>query len=417
MKYSLLPPFAICLLAAACDTPPPAPGQAIAPAPPMPTSAAPIAAPATQEPPSAPEAKQYVWEPMISAAGGACKVGKATALGGKEGRLQSLEIGFGPKGGLVAWPMDKERAQVIPLNPDGTVTEVGSVVEITSANSIVEILGLGERFMLTTHAVCPDKKFFFKCLHHRLIDSKGKPASDESTTVTREWIGRELSDRNWRGEVMRLWSFMYIPPKVYSFSEVGGALTVEDLATLEGLGEVVEAEAFAADGGSWYAILRDEAGDGDHIFLSKAGARTKLGWLPRSHRAIAIKRAQTGFGVLYGAADSPSKGGRFVSISLDGQKMSEPAELGPGPLPDPFSEDMSFGLSLKKKELWLERRDAAGREIGDPVKVGIGLRGDRDDAPYDVAWTGDRFVVTYGTVEGGQWRLYAVPVTCSSLAR
>ena len=271
--------------------------------------------------------------------------------------------------------------------------------------------------MLSTHAVCPDKKFFFKCLHHRLLGDRGQTLGTESTTVTTEWIGMEHTERVADNEIMRLWSFMYIPPVLHSFAGNGGNLTVTGVAELKGAGEIVNAEAFAVDGNHWYAVLSDETGEDGHLFVSKAGAGTKMSWLPSSHRVIAMNRAQTGFGLLYRIGDNPSKGGRMAMISLDGKRMGDPVKLKPGPLPAPFADEMTASLSVKKKTLWMTRQDAAGRKIGDPVQVGVGLRGNRDEAPYDVAWTGSGFVATYATIEGGQWRFYAVPITCSGPAR
>jgi len=408
----------IAILALGCSerAQPPLPGMAVAPAPPLPPAvAAPIPLPAQAPVPAA--RPPFSWEPTISSAGGACTVGQAVSLGGKEGRLQSLEIGFGPEGGLIAWPMDDGHAQLIPINGDGTVTEVGSVVGITSASGLNEILALGGSFMLSTHAVCPDKKFFFKCLHHRLLGDRGQPLGPEGTTVTKEWIGAQRTVRRSDAEIVRLWSFMYIPPRVETFVGSGAALNVTTVAEPKGLGEVVRAEAFAADGAGWAAVFADEANDSAHVLVTSAGAATPMRWLPGEGRALALRRDGDGFALLYATGEDPERTGRVARLTAGGQRAGEPAPLvGRAPIPGPFSDDLAVSLELKRTTLVMNRTDAAGRRIGDPIEVGVGLRGDRDPAPYGAAWSGDRCVVAYGTVEGGQWKLYAVPVTCSGLA-
>jgi hypothetical protein len=166
----------------------------------------------------------------------------------------------GDAGGLAAWTASKRTVRVQPLDAAGAPSADPREVPLTSAHRLHAVYAVGGGYAVAAHDLCPDRKYFHKCLFLRAFSAKGEPVGDEQIVRTREWIREERVARS-GGVTGVLTSHMYIPP-AFARLTLGpdGALAVErrDLPVAE---EVVDAVRLTAAAGGFEALLRSQAED------------------------------------------------------------------------------------------------------------------------------------------------------------
>lgn len=351
-----------------------------------------------------------------SASAGAptCAVGEPSEIyeGGK--RLQSLEVGFGPRGGLVAWPRSKNEVALVPLNSVGEAAGRVAWVEMPGARHVHGIERLGESFAVLTHDLCPDEEYFFKCVHAQAFGTTGKPLGETVTEVTKEWIREEFHERIGPGEIWLLRSHMYVPPVIDSLAAgEDGNLEIGVVHVLGGEQDLSWARGFAVHGRDWFAIVESE--QGEWTLVSHDAPRRSLPWLPTDSRVLALEWVDGGLTLLF--APLLGSGGtgrpRVAQLGESGKLKARPRKIGKGePLPAPFAERVEAVLEKQGKNLVFGRQDAAGDAIGEAAVIAPFPRGGRDDPQLALGWTGSRFVAVWSSFEDQQWKIYSAAITC-----
>jgi hypothetical protein len=393
-----------------------------------PSPAPPVAAPQPEEespavpkpPVPAPPAQPTFEEPTTANASAAtCAVGPATAIGEAPGkRLRSLAAGFGPGGGLVAWPRSKSQIAVVPLDAGGSAAGEAVALEIPGARKLHGIEAVGDRFFVSTHDLCPDGKFFYKCLHGLTVDGAGRPLGAVVTEVTREWIRGELHQRIDRDEVWLLRSYMYVPPVINSLRRGDdGAAEIGFVAELGGGESLAWARAFEVREQRWLAIVERE--EGKPALLSSESKPGTLHFLPEGARIHGLEWHRGGPSLLF--APVSTAGGRIglprvAHLSPAGKLVGQPQTIESGaPLPPPFAGQVEAELSKKGRDLVFQRQDAAGRSIGAQLTVAPFPAGSRDDPQLVLTWTGRQFLAVWSSFEDQVWKIRSAPIDCGGV--
>jgi hypothetical protein len=239
----LLATTALVALACATEERVPAPGAAPAPGPPVrearpplaPPEAAKVEAPAYPEPP------------------------------------KGAITGVSSSGGIAAWTVDRTAARVQPVSPGGSPRGAPRDVPLTAAHRLHSVYPVGGGFVLASHDLCPDRKYFYKCLFLRLLSASGEPLGDEVVTTTREWIREELVARG-EGTTAVLTSHMYIPPALLVLSvDPAGALRAAQGA-LDVDGDLIAGVELVAAAGGYEVLLRSEVDDPRRLIYARADA-------------------------------------------------------------------------------------------------------------------------------------------------
>jgi len=166
----------------------------------------------------------------------------------------------GDAGGLAAWTASKKAFFAQPLDAKGAPIAEPREVPLTSAHRLHAVYAVGGGFAVAAHDLCPDRKYFFKCLFLRAISAKGEPVGDELIVKTREWIREERVARL-GGVTGVLTSHMYIPPAFARLTLAPDGALVVDRRDLKVEEEVVDAVRLTAAEGRFVAILRSESED------------------------------------------------------------------------------------------------------------------------------------------------------------
>jgi hypothetical protein len=407
-----------CVLVLGCGGPDetPAAGEDKAPngeRPPQPRIDAAVAESTSETVP--PPVPAVIDEPSTANAGAArCSVGEPVALDAGGKRLRSLEVGFGPRGGLIAWPRDEQRVALVPLSADGTPSGEVAAVELPGARSVHAVTALGDSLVVSTHDLCPDKKYFFKCLHARALDTSGKPLGEVVTGVTKEWIRDEFHERIGPDEIWVLRSHMYVPPVIDSFTAgEGGALRIETVATLGGADELSWAKGFAVNGRHWYAVVESELSS--RALVSSGSPPRPLNWLSADTRILAFEWHEGGLVLLFAPELAAGKIGRprVALLGENGKLEAKPGKIGKGePLPAPLAGRVEATVEKRGENLIFRRTDAAGDPIGGVVTIAPFPGGSRDDPRLSLGWTGERFVAVWSSFEDGRWKIYSAAISC-----
>jgi len=166
----------------------------------------------------------------------------------------------GEAGGLAAWTASKQAVFLQPLDAVGAPSADPREVPLSSAHRLHAVYAVGGGFAIAAHDLCPNRKYFYKCLFLRAISAKGEPVGDEQVVTTREWIREELVARS-GGVTALLTSHIYIPPALVQLSMApDGALRIvrSDIEVDEDLVGAVRLTATAA---GFSVLLRAEAED------------------------------------------------------------------------------------------------------------------------------------------------------------
>ena len=242
-----VPLVAAAMFAVACSNPEPrpAPAKAPEPAPARPAATTPA------QPPAQPPAPVFAAPPpaAITASGDA--------------------------GGLAAWTASKTSAFVQPLDARGSPTGEAREVPLTSAHKLHAVYAVGGGFAIAAHDLCPDRKYFYKCLFLRAISAKGACVGDEQIVTTREWMGEERVARS-GGVTAVLTSFIYVPPAIFLFSLApDGALRAErrDIEVDE---DLVGAVRLTATPTGFAVLLRAESEAPARLIYAAIDAQGKI---------------------------------------------------------------------------------------------------------------------------------------------
>jgi hypothetical protein len=408
-----------CFFALGCggsgeEPPPPAnavSGQRVATAPADAGDAGKGAAETVPDPP----APSTLAEPtLVSAGAPSCEVGRPTVVHEGGERMQSLEVGFGPRGGLIAWPRSKTEVALLPIGSDGAPAGPAAKAEMPGARHVHAVIALDDRLVVTTHDLCPDKKYFFKCLYAQALDAAGNRVGELITEVTKEWIRDEFHERIGPASIFILRSHMYVPPVINEVAlEEGGALQIGVVHELGGKDELSWARGFAAHEQRWFVIVESELGA--VTLRSKDGKPRPLNWLAPASRVLAFDRHADRFLLLFAPELPSGKAGRPRVAVFDEQGVLEgkPRKLGEGePLPAPFADRVEAVFERKGGNLVFRRKSAAGDAIGESTVVAPFPTGGRDDPRLALGWTGDRFVAVWSSFEDRKWKIYSAAVSC-----
>jgi hypothetical protein len=239
-------------VAAACSNPEPRPEPAKAPG----AASARTATPSPTPPPAPPPAPVFSAVPpaAISASG--------------------------DTGGLAAWASSKTAAFVQPLDAEGSPTGEAREVPLTLAHKLHAVYAVGGGFAIAAHDLCPDRKYFYKCLFLRAISAKGAPVGGEQIATTREWIREELVARS-GGVTAVLTSNIYIPPALMRLSLApDGALKIER-SDIEVDEDLVGAVRLTATATGFAVLLRAESGNPARLIYAAIDAQGKIVEGPR----------------------------------------------------------------------------------------------------------------------------------------
>lgn len=163
--------------------------------------------------------------------------------------------GRSPGGGIAAWSVDRTTARAQPVTAEGAPRGEPRDVPLTSAHRLHALYPVGGGFALASHDLCPDRKYFYKCLFLRLVSASGEPLGEEIAATTREWIREELVARG-EGTTAVLTSHMYIPPALLVLSvDPAGSLRASRRA-LDVEGDLIGAVELVAIGGGFEMLLR-----------------------------------------------------------------------------------------------------------------------------------------------------------------
>jgi hypothetical protein len=364
--------------------------------------------------PLQPAESQVVARPLLANAGAAtCAVGEPVPVGEGGKRLQSLEVGFGAAGGLVAWPVGKGRVAVAAIDRAGSSAGPTKTLEIPGAKNVYGIEALGDRFVLVTHDLCPDQKYFFKCLYARLLDSAGKPLGAPTTEVTREWVREEFHERLGPAEIWVLRSHMYVPPVINSFGLADDELSIGVVRALDGGGDLSWARGFAVHERRWHALVESE--EGRLALMSGGTSRRPLHWLSAESKVLGFDWHDQGLILLFAPLLESGKPGRprLARLGEAGELRGKPRVLAKGEhLPPPFGDRVEALLSKDGAHLVFQRQDPSGAPIGESAIVAPFPRGGRDDPGLALTWTGERFLAVWSSLEQAGWKIHAAPIDC-----
>jgi len=186
----------------------------------------------------------------------------------------------GDAGGLAAWTASRTAAFVQPLDAKGSPGGEPREVPLTSAHKLHAVYAVGAGFAIAAHDLCPDRKYFYKCLFLRAISARGEPVGGEVVATTREWIGEEVVARS--GNVTAvLTSFMYVPPALFRLSLAEDGAVRVDRRDIEVDADVVAAVRLTATATGFAVLLRDEAEDSRRLIYAEIDAQGKLSVGPK----------------------------------------------------------------------------------------------------------------------------------------
>ncbi len=338
----------------------------------------------------------FAYEPTLEIAGAkTCTIGNIEyhLCETETQRALTFATGFGKNGGILAWHVTQDFLRILPIDVNGRSLGAEVDIKIPLAKQLYDIQPLGDRFWIATHGLCPDEKYFFKCLYQQLVDHNGHPLGEVHKTVTREWIYTRKDFRTSDHEFYTALGFTYIDSVVRRISlDTGGNLTNEIVRTVAFNDDYVQGKMAIAVNNTSLFITTDK-----YFHSNDETVKPILG-IDYVNR---MKWDKDGLSIL-AVVNSP-KQTKHIRLSKSGETIEKPIIIKKDtPTPPPFESVVSF--EYDSQSTTLNRFDAIHRRIGEPTVIPGGFS--------RIVWTGKGFLSLNVKRKNNAWEMTAVPIDC-----
>jgi hypothetical protein len=390
--------FIACLLTASCERESP-PRQ---PAPALPVSETPP--PSTVPPSTSPNANR-----SFRQFGARCALESPTPIADGLGVLHGVGIATGDASQMIVSDRDSDTL----LAMSRRVAEGASPVALTlpGADEIFAIEAIdGDRFVVVTHARCPESHETPRCLMARLLGADARALSDAMTIPLPEPLRTFRVDANGDAVWIARTSAQAQPKLDMLFASREGTLSVltRTLGDRRALDEPTEVLGLAVSGGSFAVLYRRGATEDARsavVLATPMGERE----IESLHDALVLDSFDWSSGSLAAIAAFEFQRPIFLRFGPDGRIRGEQASLSPGDeLPAPFMNRRTAIIQGAGPNMSIEVRDGAGDAIAAPVPI-------ENAVHADIARRGDDFVVAIAKRDaGGRFSIETRELRCES---
>lgn len=322
---------------------------------------------------------------------GDCELSEARVFGETSDRRPTVAARFGAEGGVLAYTRDQAHVVVVALDANGRPVGESRDVELPGARGLGPILTVGDRYVLTSQAVCG--AHMRKCVHLRTLERDGSAPAEPLSSPTGEWM-RESHFSVSDGAILLFRSHMYRDPELDRFQLAGdGSISHESMLDL-GFGDrefdpEMRAVELAAEGERWAAWIEatESLTERTHRRIYREGDRFIRARRPLARGEIAEMAFE---GERLRVLFRPKSGRPARVMYYDEEGDAEPVR----PLADdeaiPGNRTLA-GHGFEDGQRYFTRLDRAGREAGDRLAI--------EDPFSGVNGLGGRFLL-YTLAEG-----------------
>lgn len=340
-----------------------------------------------------------------------CALGEPTSIASGLGPLHGVAIAIGDTSQMVVGNRDRDTLLAMATRVAAGAEPVA--IALPGADEIFAIEPIdGERFVVITHARCPEGVQSTRCLAARLLGPDARALSDVAIIE----LGGPLRSVRVDASGDAVWiarTSAGAQPSLDRLEARESSLAVSTRALGDGVDvtdEPTEILGLAVSGGSWAVLWRHGATEDacSGVMLSTQLDEHEVEVL---QEALVLDSLQWYAGSLSMVAALEFARPVFVRIGPDGEVRGEPRPLPPGErLPQPFATRRSAAILGTGPSASIEVRDGSGDAIAPRVPL-VGV------VHADVARRGDTFVVALARRDAeGTFAIETRELRCESVA-
>lgn len=352
--------------------------------------------------------------PTISAAGAeTCRIGEVHELGTAERRRTRVAVSFRGDHGLAAWATSQDELTVRPIGPDARPAGPAVVTAFRRADRLQWLVGTPTGTVaLSAGDLCD--RFANSCFQALALGDDGHALGvllhepeNQWNTVTATAVGGPwlyaMNNGRWG-----------VDPVRYRIA-ADGSLSVEEASGMELVGATagdfaLRAVATTPTGRAFVLVNHD----------GLTGRVTRLyDWDGQRNLPLMRGFGQDSYGFdvdlmeVDGDAIVILGEGKYFRVGFDGRVLVGPERIREREaLPEVLRDRMVVSVESRRRQTVFVRRDLAGAEVGEAVRLAPSPSRNWD-APYgQVAWIGGRFVVVSGEPAGTAIRITSRTIDC-----